>query len=317
MHALDQGALAAGIVPRLSHLIGLTATIRHDGPLPVSLAHYRVATPNPVAIEAVRKAVACGGVLPEPLPSLAEWLDTQDVFLTGIPMHQQWGLAIPIVRSRRLLWSFDQRFWCAATGTPLPDTIHFDPGDGLGARQVRFGETLLSVHPTGDTVTYAVTARWGDERRTAQGTIAIGGQPAPLPDETWELALPGMPSGRAFVYHPSDSHSTERLAKPVVIAEGFPGGWACDYLYDMANQHGLIERLRQRGHSVLLLGYDAGTIHIPANAAVVIACLRQITRRSRDPVSLGGVSMGGQITRYALAWLEWTGQSHQIGRAHV
>ena len=61
---------------------------------------------------------------------------------------------------------------------------------------------------------------------------------------------------------------------------------------------------------MLLLGYDAGTIHIPANAAVVIACLRQITRRSRDPVSLGGVSMGGQITRYALAWLESTGQSH-------
>lgn len=310
MDALRQAELVAGLVPGVSQLKRLTASIRHDGPLPVAMARYRVACPTPEAVAAVSQAIAEGGALPEPLPPLADLLQIREVFTTGVPMHDQWELAIPVVRARILVWSFDQRFWCAEPGAPLPDALSFDAGDGQGARDVAFGQTLTTTHPSGDIVTYTVTARWGEEVRTARGTVAIGGQPAPLPDETWQLSPPGAPAGHAFVYHPHASNGGEQLAKPVILSEGFPGGWACDYLYEMANQHGLLERLRAAGHSVILLGYEDGTIHIPANARVVVACLQTITARCGDPVCVGGVSMGGQVTRYALAWLESRGLPH-------
>ncbi len=311
MNTLRQASLVDEIVPTVSNLQQLTINFHHDGPLPVCLARYQVARPTQQFVAAVRSAVAAGSTLPDPLPPLRELLDIHDVFVTGIPLHEQWGLTIPVVRSRRLLWSFDQRFWCALPGTPLPDMVEFDSGDGLGLRTVSFGDKVLTAHPTGDTVTYTIIAHWGADKRIARGTVAIGGQPAPLPDETWQLVQPGAAAGHAYVFHPPHAEAgTERLAKPIVLAEGFPGGRACDFLYELANQHGLLERLLATGHSVVLLGYKAGFIHIPANASVVIACLERISQRTKDPVSVGGVSMGGQVTRYALAWLEWCGRPH-------
>ncbi len=311
MDALCQAQLVDGIVPSVASLKRMTTTIWHDGPLPVALARYRVAVPTPAAVAAVAQAAAAGRALPEPLPPLADLLEHREVFATGIPMHDQWATAPPVVRSRVLVWSFDQRFWCAVPGTPLPDEILFDAGDGQGPREVSFGQKLTSIHPTGETCTYAVTARWGDDVRIARGSVAIGGRSAPLPDETWELRPPGGPTGRAYVYHPpASAGAQERLTQPVVVSEGFPGGWAGDYIQEMANQHGLMDRLLAAGHSVLLLGYDAGYIPIPENAAVVLACLNRISERCSDTVCLGGVSMGGQTTRYALAWLESHGLSH-------
>jgi hypothetical protein len=78
----------------------------------------------------------------------------------------------------------------------------------------------------------------------------------------------------------------------------------------MINQGGLLEGLRAAGHDVILLGFDDGTALMEDNAPVVIACLTQVASRTSHPAAVGGVSMGGLITRYALAWMEQHGLPH-------
>jgi hypothetical protein len=311
MDTLRQAELIPGIVPAVSRLKALTREIWHDGPIPVCMARYRVALPTSDAVALVRHAAEVGGGIPEPLPLVEALLETREVFVTGIPMHDQWALATPVVRSRLLVWSFDQRFWCTEPGSELPDSIVFDAGDGLGPRSVEFGQKLATTHPHGDTCTYTISARWGDEVLSARGIVHIGGSAAPRPDETWRLQSTNGLSGKAYVYHPHTAKSqAEKLSKPVIFSEGFPGGWACDYIYEMANQYNLLQRLLAAGHSVVLVGYNNGAIHIPMNSGIIISCLNQINTRTSDPVCIGGVSMGGQVTRYALAWLEWCGMQH-------
>lgn len=307
MNALRQAQLTPGLVTPLPAIDAMTAAIRPDGPLPVAMTRYRVSKPTSAFVWQVNAAAAAGRALPEPLPALASVLETQDVFATAAPMHAQWARATPTFRSRLATWSFDQRFFCAIPGAPLPDRIDFDAGDGLGFRRVQFGDVIASAHPTGDTITYAVRAQWGSVTLEARGTVALGGSPTPLPDDTWDVNVPGGLGGVAYVFR-APGHSD--VVRPVIIAEGFPGGFPCDYLYEMLNEGGLLESLRAAGHDVILLGFDDGTALMEDNAPVVMALLKQVASRTHHPAAVGGVSMGGLITRYALAWLEQHGLAH-------
>ncbi len=307
MNALRQAELVPALVLPLPAIDAMTAAIRPDGPLPVAMTRYRVSKPTAAFMAAVNAVAVAGGALPEPLPALADVLETQEVFATAAPMHAQWGRATPTFRSRLATWSFDQRFFVTSPGAPLPERIDFDAGDGVGFRRVQFGDVLASAHPTGETIRYAVRAQWGATTLEARGIVALGGSPTPLPDETWTLSVPGGLGGTAYVFRAPD-HAD--VVRPVIIAEGFPGGFPCDYLYEMINQGELLESLRAAGHDVILLGFDNGTALMEDNAPVVMACLQQVHARTSHPAAVGGVSMGGLITRYALAWLEQHGLEH-------
>ncbi len=307
MNALRQAQLRPGLVTALPAVDAMTATIRSDGPLPVAITRYTVSTPTAEFAAQVQAAAAVGGALPDPLPPLREVLTTLDVFATAAPMHEQWARVTPTFRSRMVTWSFDQRFYFTSPGTPLPDRMEFDAGDGAGFRPVQWGDLIATAHPTGDTITYTVRCHWGTQALDARGTVAVGGAPTPLPDDTWTLRVPGGNSGIAYVFR-ANGHAD--VVRPIIMSEGFPGGFACDYLYELFNQGGLLASLRAAGHDVILLGYSAGTDLMEHNAHVVIAALNEVASRTRHPVAVGGVSMGGLTTRYALAWLESRGLPH-------
>ena len=307
MNALRQAQLTPGLVTPLAAVDAMTASLRPDGPLPVAVTRYQVSKPTAAFVQRVNAVAAAGVALPEPLPALASVLETQEVFATAAPMHAQWGRSTPVFRSRLVTWSFDQRFLLTAPGAPLPDHMAFDAGDGHGFRPVRFGDVLATAHPTGDTIAYAVRCQWGATTVEARGTVALGGAPTPLPDVTWRVSVPGGLGGVGYVFRASGHRDVQR---PIIIAEGFPGGYPCDYLYEMLNQAGLLESLRTAGHDVILLGFDDGTALMEDNAPVVMACLQQVAARTSHPAAVGGVSMGGLITRYALAWLEQHGLPH-------
>ncbi|MFE9658728.1 esterase/lipase family protein [Streptomyces sp. NPDC005955] len=144
------------------------------------------------------------------------------------------------------------------------------------------------------------------------GLFAREGQQAPPPapeaDETW--ALPG---GTARVYYGDQNRA---LVRPVILSDGFNSG-PTDF---DAFWHGLengqlpfVSRLRERGHDLVLLGYDERSASLLANAQTAIACiLRTVAERLGDTrLTVGGFSMGGLITRYALAKLETQRMDHQ------
>ena len=276
---LQQACLVPGAVAPLFMVQAMTRPMRPDGPLPVAIANFRIAVLGPPVAE-VRAFFACG------------------------LLHDQWANATPAYRGRSIIYSFDARFYFANAGEPLPDTIDFDPGDGRGYRSLRFGEYLTAHYETGNSAT--ATLRCG--ARQSSFSVPLGDQPAaPAPDETWGLRGANGNAGTAYVYRAQDQ---SQLTHPLIVAEGFPGGYPCDYLYEMVNQHGMLEELRAAGYGVILLGFANGMDLIQNNAPVLEACIRQAMQRTPHPLVVAGVSMGGLVTRYALANMEARGVPH-------
>jgi hypothetical protein len=151
-----------------------------------------------------------------------------------------------------------------------------------------------AVHPFG-------IAQAGQEP-TPQGGIRV-------PERTWELD-----GGWGWAYY-APGH--DQLQQPIILSDGFHlGETDRNNLYlglNDPNGYPLINELNQRGYDVVLLGYRDCTASILDNAGTAKQCImRAIAERVTDtPLVVGGFSMGGIITRYALADLERMRMNHQ------
>jgi hypothetical protein len=150
--------------------------------------------------------------------------------------------------------------------------------------------------------------------------------PAEQPDETWHFGAHLNPEDEgkddyvpiyqatAWVYY-ADGH--DGLVRPVLLADGFNSGPSdLDELYDgfeRGDDFHLIGELSQRGRDTVILGYGERSASILENAGFAIeAILRMIAERQGDaPLVVGGFSMGGLVTRYALAKMEDDAIDHQ------
>jgi hypothetical protein len=167
---------------------------------------------------------------------------------------------------------------------------------------------------------------------TAEGAAAFGalatqafnpraivpdvGIPIREPDETWELTQGGK--GMAWVYRVPGNAT---LTKPVIIADGFSAGestvreWASLFEQpEIPEGHRWGTRLHEQGRDVIILGYNSRSAPILDNAEVAIECiLKAISERSgSEPLVVGGLSMGGLVTRYALAKMESENIDHEV-----
>jgi len=142
--------------------------------------------------------------------------------------------------------------------------------------------------------------------------LAAGPQEAPqvppVPHDVWDL-----PGGTAWVYYGTGNTA---LTRPVILADGFNSGpstpdfsWAAlEY-----TNYGLLSALRDSGRDVILLGFHERSASIIDNAeAARVAVLQAIARRRGEhPLAVGGFSMGGLVTRYALAKMETDRIDHE------
>ncbi|MEU5657205.1 hypothetical protein ABZ802_16500 [Streptomyces sp. NPDC047737] len=127
-------------------------------------------------------------------------------------------------------------------------------------------------------------------------------------DDEW--ALPG---GFAWVYH---GEGGSHVRKPVIMADGFNLGrsdlqWLAQGLE--GGEYKFLTSLRRLGHTVILVGFDERTAPIEENAEAVIEAIRRTIaeRVGDDRLTVGGFSMGGLVTRYALARMEEQRMDHQ------
>lgn len=151
------------------------------------------------------------------------------------------------------------------------------------------------------------------------GSFTLGGPPTarttgatqvPEHDE-WPL-----PHGFAWVF-PGEGNRGG-LVRPVIMADGFNlGPSKLDELY-----HGLesgsfpfVSELRRRGRDVILLGFEERSASILDNAETVVAAVMRAGAEQMGDARLvvGGFSMGGIVTRYALAKLEMRRTDHRTG----
>ncbi|MER5416343.1 esterase/lipase family protein [Streptomyces virginiae] len=139
------------------------------------------------------------------------------------------------------------------------------------------------------------------------GPIAPGTRssypPAPEPHDEWNLA-----GGTAWVYY--SPLNRRQLIRPVILSDGFSGGSSdLDQLWQGLEENGdhrFISELHATGRDVIILGYTDRTASITTNADTVIDCVRRAVaeRVGRAKLAVGGFSMGGLVTRYALAKME-------------
>ncbi|WP_411107733.1 esterase/lipase family protein [Streptomyces sp. cmx-4-9] len=127
--------------------------------------------------------------------------------------------------------------------------------------------------------------------------------PAPEPHDEWEL-----PGGTAWVFY--SPLNRRQLIRPVILSDGFSGGpSSLDQLWAGLEENGdyrFVSELHATGRDVIILGYDNRAASITANADIVIDCIRRTLaeRVGRSKLVVGGFSMGGLVTRYALAKME-------------
>jgi hypothetical protein len=149
------------------------------------------------------------------------------------------------------------------------------------------------------------------------GTFTLGDplsaeptEPVEVPEHReWDL-----PNGFAWVL-PAEGGDGD-LVRPVIMADGFNLGRSkLDWLYQglEGGEFPLISELRRRGRSVILLGYDERSASILENAEAATAAIMRANAEQVDntPLTVGGFSMGGIVTRYALARMERQRMDHR------
>ncbi|MGW6426121.1 esterase/lipase family protein [Nocardia sp. NPDC055053] len=140
---------------------------------------------------------------------------------------------------------------------------------------------------------------WGSLSPTPRGAYP----PPPEAHDEWPLA-----GGTAWVYY--SPLNRRQLIRPVILADGFSLG-ASDIgeLWAGLEENGryrFISELHAIGRDVIVLGYNDRTASILDNAQTAIECIRIALseRVGRAPLTVGGFSMGGMVTRYALAKMQ-------------
>ncbi|MFF3713954.1 esterase/lipase family protein [Streptomyces phaeochromogenes] len=154
------------------------------------------------------------------------------------------------------------------------------------------------------------------ERRIGEFTLAapVGAEPpvplpypVPDPDEQWEV-----PNGFVHVFY---GEGNRGITRPVIMADGFNLGKSdLKALYTgLDRDYPLLSELRRRGRDVILLGFDERHASVLDNAeAAMAAILRTIGEQlGSGPLTVGGFSMGGLVTRYALAKMEMRRMDHR------
>jgi len=305
---LEFAALDALAMPPLYAVKALTLPMRPDAAVPLAIADFSFARPQPAFVQRVMRAAEEGVALDAPTQGLASVIEDGHAFAACALLHDQWGRQVPQYRGRSVSFVLDPRFYFTNAGQARPNDIEIDPGDGSGWHQLAFGDTLSASYPTGDAAVVTLRCSRGGAVRSTRFSLALSDQPAaPPPDDTWALRGTTSNTGTAFVYRAA---GRAELEHPLIVAEGFPGGYANDYLYDMLNQHGLFESWRAAGYDPIVVGFDNGMDLMQNNAQIVEACVREAMRRTGNALVVGGVSMGGLVSRYALADMETRGVPH-------
>lgn len=197
---------------------------------------------------------------------------------------------------------------------PRPVSMRIDFDDGAEPRAVAVNEPVSVVYPRAGKKILKLEATFGQNVLQARFELDVRMGGAPRPSAEWNdlqyrLEVNGKTysaTGHARVFY-GTGHSV--LTNPFIIAEGFSDGLTLDDLWDMLDAEGFATALLSAGKDLVILRYDDAARHIEANAGVVIACIKKAIaqRQGSARLVIGGASMGGLTTRFALAYLSERG----------
>jgi pimeloyl-ACP methyl ester carboxylesterase len=323
------------LVPDFEALREELNTIRRDeGIIPIVIADLRFQRLSETAITS-------GWIYAAP-EGLFQQAGSGDIFVT----ERTLTLLVDIPRYRRGEMTFRllPSHYLQNIGS-LPQTIRLDFDDGAGWRTVLPGQ-LIEVDYSGLDGPRHIRLeiqRNGETRRSGTRTEAIQcisdyDDPHPAvpwyttgnPDLPWEIRteVDGQMVYANAYYLPSGEFD-----KPFIFVEGIDFdyytsatcngsfGWCeftsgidhPDYPYAMLSRMPqMLDEVRAHGYDIVLLDFRDGATWIQWNAMLLVELIRMINQAKTGDAHLivAGASMGGQITRYALTYMEQFALEH-------
>ncbi|WP_064696934.1 esterase/lipase family protein [Rhizobium aegyptiacum] len=310
---LHRGAIAGAPVPSPAEIEARAARHRACGLMPVAIANIRYGTPGQAFADELSRFVRAGGALPAPAPGSLE--DKAAFFAAPLCKQEYHILRLLPERHDGLQVRYVVPSDLVIDNTDLaPRELEIDFDDGTGYRNVKLNEPVDVTYPSAGQ--RCIRVRLAGAGRDATGCrLTIAEQSAPIPDETWSLYSPitfqGVnATGYAYVFYGSGNTT---LTNPLLMAEGFPGGYSINTLWNIFNEQNLAQDLLAQGYDLVLIGFDDGMTYVEANAGVVMAAVQYAINMTSSDTELvvGGASMGGLVARYALAYMETNNIPHQ------
>ncbi|MFY9317355.1 MAG: hypothetical protein WAO95_17595 [Burkholderiales bacterium] len=324
VYEMQRGAIAMDAPDWRARMEAYCARAYAEDRLPICLAHMKYNRPTRrfwAAVESHRRGgrefaapASAKGLIDEHELFVAAALPRTefDVIVPRPPVHR--GLAVSFILAPEMV---------ILHGTEIPGNVEIDFGDGTGLRKVALGEAVDIRYASPGRKELRLRAASGGRRLESAFALDVSVAVAPQPDEYWNLTadypykergFEFYATGHAWVYFGSENGKKKnRMTRPIIVSEGFPGNYSIDYLWEVLNKQNLATDLLAQGHDLVVLGYANGTISIEGNAYVAVEAILR-SQGSSTPLIVGGASMGGLITRYALTFMENAGIDHQTGK---
>jgi hypothetical protein len=220
-------------------------------------------------------------------------------------------------RGTEVRFVLDRDDYVSNRGGAVP-RLEADLDDGLGFRTMSFDLPLTAHYTETGTKTLRLRATADGETVQASFAFSVRALAAPAPNDTLHVTgtipyLGGVASGEAYVYL---APGRTQVQNPAVLVEGFDldNSMNWDELYELLNQEDLIETLRADGYDAVVLNFTDATDYLQRNGFVLVDLLQQIRGivGPQTTAALAGASMGGLVSRYALAYMETNGLPHSV-----
>jgi len=315
---LHRGALSPAAMPDLNEVDGRAKQSSDTGLIPIAIGHYRYHTATPDFAAHLETYTAKGGALATPEPhQLGGMLQEKTAFFAAPLLPPEYHMFFPVEPKHRSLvarYVVPSTLYLSNAGAP-PSNLEIDLDDGKGYRSVALDQPISAQYNEAGDRHIRVRAMAAGQAMHTLCLLPLTPPTAPPPDDFWQFTAYKTHTdvnvqGHAWVYY-GQGHT--HLEKPVIVSEGFPGGYALGTLWDILNEQQFATRVLNSGHDLVILGYNQGTLAIESNAGVVIAAIQIAIqkRHGNTPLVVGGASMGGLICRYALTYMESQGMDHQ------
>lgn len=321
---MTEGALPGTSMTSTAELRTRAEHHRGAGRVPIALANLQYTNPRRRFIASVLRDVEAGKPVEDPDPEdLADVLEHSRAVFAAAYVKEEWRwLQREPIRhyGRSVRYRVPRDLYVHNDPTDAAPTLEIDFDDGAGWQPIAFDQDRTVRYANVGTKHCRLRIRTDGEPLLARFHVEVLDSTVPTVDETWtQLSTDGFDAtGTAWVFYGSGN---SELTNPVLFSEGFPGGYSLDYLWTALNQENMATDMLALGFDLVIIGYGDGTKAIEQNAGVVIAAIQKaITEvRASSPgttpnLMVGGASMGGLLTRYALTYMEFEGIPHYTSK---
>jgi hypothetical protein len=130
----------------------------------------------------------------------------------------------------------------------------------------------------------------------------------------------GASASGDYTIYSSGATTLSQVDKPLVLIEGWDplnivNSAETQGLFNLKASNFLVNQLKSGGYDVIVLNFTDGGDYIQRNAFVLVELIKQINaaKQGNEKLTVCGLSTGGLIARYALAWMEVNSIAHNVG----